>query len=99
MVRGSNSREDTQEARGSRIMSSKYPEKETWRFYFHRDIDKLSDIVRDYMTNYNAEYETDGMDEVYTGQISDIIQGLTQSVLDDLIQLWGNKGYSKNAWY
>jgi hypothetical protein len=78
-------------------MIGKDPEKERWVFYFHRDINKLLDIVRDYMTDYNAEYEIDGMKEGYLGQIGDMIQWLTYGVLDDLRQLSGNGDYDEET--
>ena len=65
-------------------MSSEDSEKEKWVYYIRRDIDKLSDLIRDYMKDYNTEYEIDGMTENYAGEISDTIQALTQGVLDDL---------------
>jgi hypothetical protein len=54
-------------------------------------VDKLSDIIRDYMKNYNTECEIEWMTEEYPGDISNVIQTLTQGVLIDLIMRCGKE--------
>jgi hypothetical protein len=79
-------------------MSSRDSEKQRWAYHAHADMDKLYRIIRDYMRDGTIGHKEDGsrtwvegLTEDYDGQISELIQSLTQAVLADLKEYWGSK--------